>query len=82
MQVNFQCLFFGLTFTVNPLGFLLQYSSGLLGYEVSPHPAPSQVGGWIWSILGFAGFPVSVTSSFLRRGVNLTGESLLLRMPW
>ena len=82
MQLNFQCLFFGLTFTVNPLGFLLQYSSGLLGCEGSPHPAPSQVGGWTWSILGFSGFPVSVTSSFLRGGVNLTRESLLLRVPW
>lgn len=44
MQSNFQYLFFGLTFTVSPVGLLLQYSSGLLGCEVSPDSALNHVG--------------------------------------
>lgn len=81
MRLNFQCLFFGLTFTVNPLGFFLQYSSGLLGCEGSPHPALSQVGGWMLSIMSFTSLPGNVTSCLLQKGVNLTYEPLL-RIFW
>lgn len=45
MPLNFQYLFFGVTFKVNPASLLLQRSSGLLGCEVFPDLALGRVDG-------------------------------------